>query len=210
MILDGGSQIMNSDVELICGIVGIDGNRVGIIMIPTALERLNLINNTLSELHVLIDWTCYFSDIEIENMIPYKSLIIVDKIIVRKLINKKTVISKFYNTYVDDFRGKTDFILYILKDINPKHDYRNTSKGNRKVNIHLFDFKKLLRKITGGYKIHATDNIQETKDNLKTLGFYDKYYNEKTFDTLQDVFNELNKYPQLKWVVMRNFKDMPR
>ena len=69
--------------------------------------------------------------------------------------------------------------------------------------------KKSLRKITGGYKIHATDNIQETKDNLKTLGIYDKYYNKKTFDTLQDVFHELNKHPKLKWVVMRNFEDMP-
>ena len=32
----------------------------------------------------------------------------------------------------------------------------------------MFDLKKSLRKITGGCKIHATDNIQETKDNLKT------------------------------------------
>ncbi len=69
--------------------------------------------------------------------------------------------------------------------------------------------KKSLREITGGVKIHATDNIQETKDNLKTLGLYDKYYNKKTFSTLQDVFQELNKHPQLKWIVMRNFEGMP-
>ena len=37
----------------------------------------------------------------------------------------------------------------------------------------MFDLKKSLRKITGGCKIYATDNIQETKDNLKVLGLFD-------------------------------------
>ena len=59
------------------------------------------------------------------------------------------------------------FNLYIIKDLNPVYDYRKTSKGNRLVNIHMFDTKQSLRKVAGGYNIHATDNIQETKDNLK-------------------------------------------
>ena len=117
--------------------------------------------------------------------------------------------SKFYDTTVDDFRGSQNFNIYIIKDNNPIYDYRKTSKGNRRVNIHLFDLKISLRKITGGYKIHATDNIQETKDNLKCFGLYNKYYDAKKFDTLQDVFTQLNKYPKLKWVVMRNFEGMP-
>ena len=162
--------------------------------------------NTISELHLLIDWTCHFS--EFENKLT-NSLHVITKIKIKKLKEKKKIISKFYKILVDDYRGSTDFNIYIIKDSNPVYDYRKTSKGNRKVNIHLFDLKKSLRKITGGYKIHATDNIQETKDNLKTLGLYDKYYNKKTFDTLQDVFHELNKHPKLKWVVMRNFEDMP-
>ena len=160
--------------------------------------------NTISELHLLIDWTCHFS--EFENKLT-DSLQVIKKIRMEKLKQKKKIISKFYKVSVDDFRGSTDFNIYIIKDSNPVYDYRKTSKGNRKVNIHLFDLKKSLRKITGGCKIHATDNIQETKDNLKTLGLYDKYYNKKTFDTLQNVFHELNKHPKLKWVITHNFDD---
>ena len=162
--------------------------------------------NNIKERHLLIDWTSYFPMLEKQILSPLK---LVKKIKIKKLKNKKAIMSRFYNTNVNDFRGETDFDAYIIDDTNPIYDYRKTSKGNRKVNIHLFDLKKSLRKITGGYKIHATDNIQETKDNLKILGLYDKYYNKKTFDTLQDVFHELNKHPKLKWVVMRNFEDMP-
>ena len=162
--------------------------------------------HNVSELHLLIDWTCYFP--RLEDKIT-GGLQLIKKIKMTKLKEKKKIISSFYNIPVDDFRGNTDFNLYIIKDIKPIYDYRETSKGNRKVNINLFDLKKSLRKITGGYKIHATDNIQETKDNLKCLNLYNKYYKKKTFDTLQDVFRELNKHPQLKWVVMRNFEDMP-
>lgn len=162
--------------------------------------------DNVSELHILIDWTCYFS--ELENKIK-KSLQLVEKIQMKKLKDKKEIISKFYNVHVDDFRGSTDFNVYIIKDVNPIYDYRETSKGYRKVNINLFDLKKSLRKVSGGCKIHATDNIQETKDNLKVLDLYNKYYIEKKFNSLLDVFYELNKYSQLKWVVMRNFEDMP-
>tara|TARA_Y100000389_G_scaffold202403_1_gene247550 strand:- start:4044 stop:4988 length:945 start_codon:yes stop_codon:yes gene_type:complete len=158
----------------------------------------------MNELHVLIDWTNHFKELTLP-----EGLILKEKITMQPLNNKKEIMSKFYNTKVDDFRGKTNFTLYILNDTNPIYDYRKTSKGNRKVNINIFDFKKRLRKIVGGYKIHATDNIQETKDNLKVLNLYDKYYNQKRFDSLEHVFNELNNFPQLKWVVMRNFEGMP-
>ena len=157
---------------------------------------------TIPELHLLIDWQCHFSSLE--NRIK-EPLQLIENIQLKKLNEKKKIISKFYNVQVDDFRGETDFNLYIIKDVNPIYDYRKTSKGNHKVNIHMFDLKKSLRNITGGYKIHATDNIQETKDNLKTLGLYDKYYNDKKFDSLQDVFHELNQHPKLKWVITHNF-----
>lgn len=170
------------------------------------LENINNISNQISELHVLIDWTCYFPLLENKIKMPLQ---LVKKIPMKKLKDKKKIISAFYNVPVDDFRGRTDFNLYLINDTNPIYDYRKTSKGKRRVNIHLFDLKKSLRKITKGCKIHATDNIQETKDNLKVLGLYNQYYNEKKFNTLNDVFNELNKYPKLKWIVMRNFEGMP-
>lgn len=160
----------------------------------------------INELHLLIDWTRYFSKIDEFIKSP---LHIVETVQMKKLKEKKRIMSNFYNVNVDDFRGDTDFNLYIIKDTNPIYDYRKTSKGKRKVNIHMFDLKKSLRRITGGCRIHATDNIQETKDNLKVLGIYKKYYNEKKFNSLQDVFDELNKFTKLKWIVMRNFEGMP-
>lgn len=157
-------------------------------------------------MHLLIDWTCSFDNLN--KRFP-SCLCVIDKIKMDKLKNKSEIISKLYKTKVDDFRGATEFNLYIIRDTSPNYDYRKTSKGLRKVNTNVFDFKKTLRKITGGYKIHATDNIQETKENLKVLGLFDKYYKQKKFDSLQDVFVELNKHNDLKWIVMRNFESMP-
>jgi hypothetical protein len=154
------------------------------------------------ELHIIIDWTCKFESLEDKIT---DSLIIVDKIRMEKLSNKVKVLSAFYNVNVNDFRGSTAFNVYIIKDMKPIYNKRKTSKGFRKVNINMFDLKQSLRKITGGHKIHATDNIQETKDNLKVLGLHDKYYKQKTFDSLADVFIELNKCPELKWVITHNF-----
>lgn len=137
-----------------------------------------------TEMHLLIDWTCHFDNLN--KRFP-RCLRVIDKIKMDKLKNKSEIISKFYKTKVDDFRGATEFNVYIIRDTSPNYDYRKTSKGLRKVNTNVFDLKKTLRKITGGYKIHATDNIQETKENLKVLGLFDKYYEQTKFDTLQDV-----------------------
>lgn len=166
--------------------------------------------NNISELHLLIDWKCHFNGLDsfLDKNKHFEHLKVIEKIKMKKLRDKKKVMSKFYNVSVDDYRGSTDFNLYIIKDTNPIYDNRlKKNKNNRIVNIHMYDLKMEIRKITG--EIHATDNIQETKDNLKALGVYDKYYNEKKFISLQDVFNELNKYDKLKWVVLRNFEDMP-
>lgn len=107
--------------------------------------------------------------------------------------------------HVNDFRGKKPFKLYIVKDNNPTYKKRYTSKGNRLVNIKLFDLKKELRKIVGGCRIHATDNIQETKHNLKSLGLFQKYYKQKKFNNLEEVFNELNNHTKLNWLITHNF-----
>tara|TARA_B100001093_G_scaffold110340_1_gene102636 strand:+ start:8449 stop:8865 length:417 start_codon:yes stop_codon:yes gene_type:complete len=133
--------------------------------------------NIVSELHLLIDWTCHFHSLHKDINAPLQ---LVTRIKMKKLDCKNEIISKFYDTPVNDFRGNTDFNIYIIEDIDPIYENRKTSKGVRKVNIHLFDLKKSLRKITGGCAIHATDNIQETKENLKVLGLYDEYYKEKT------------------------------
>ena len=156
----------------------------------------------MNELHLVIDWTCCFANLD--EYIP-RCLCIVDRFKMNKLEDKSQIISNFYGTKVNDFRGASDFNIYIIRDTTPTYDYRKTSKGMRMVNINLFDLKTTLRKITGGYKIHATDNIQETKDNLSVLGLFEKYYKQKRFSTLNDVFTELNKHDDLKWVITHNF-----
>ncbi len=60
-----------------------------------------------------------------------------------------------------------------------------------------------------GFTIHGTDNIQETKDNLRVLGLFNKYYKRKKFNTINEVFRALNKTERLKWLVLRNFDKMP-
>tara|TARA_Y100000361_G_scaffold118134_1_gene109413 strand:- start:3081 stop:4040 length:960 start_codon:yes stop_codon:yes gene_type:complete len=163
----------------------------------------------MDELHIVIDWTCHFDLNTMQNMINSSNLTLKNIHFNDPIINKKHVMSLFYNTNVDDFRGQTPFNIYIINDNKPKYEYRNTSKGLRKVNSKLFDLKTTLRKITGGYKIHATDNIQETKDNLRCLSLFDKYYNQKVFKDISHVFDTLNFFSELKWVVMRNFEEMP-
>ena len=163
----------------------------------------------MNEKHIIIDWTCHFSNDIMKTHINSSKLQLVDIINHSKLSNKKSIMSKFYNTTVDDFRGNTPFNIYIINDNKPFYDYRKTSKGNRKVNTKLFDLKTKLRSIVGGYKIHGTDNIQETKDNLKSLNLFDKYYQQKKFKSLNQVFDALNSVSELKWIVMRNFEGMP-
>lgn len=163
----------------------------------------------MKETHLLIDWDCYFDFDTIKKKLSNCGLETTSYFKHPKLENKSEIMSKFYEVHVDDFRGETDFNVYIIEDTKPEYKCRDTTKGKRRVNVNIFDLKKSLREITGGFRIHATDNIQETKDNLKVLSLFDKYYKEKKFDSLEAVFHELNKHPNLKWIVMRNFEDMP-
>lgn len=161
----------------------------------------------MNELHIIIDWTRHFDDIK--SIIKNYDLEIKNTIFHPALSNKKEVLSAFYNAIVDDFRGETPFNIYIIIDNEPIYDYRNTSKGIRIVNTKLFDIKMHLRNIVGGYRIHATDNIQETKNNLRCLGLFDTLYKQTVFNDINHVFDTLNSCPKLEWMVMRNFEQMP-
>ena len=91
-----------------------------------------------------------------------------------------------------DMRGKSDFLIYKFEDHAPNYNYRDTSKSNRLVNINTFDLKVRLREDTKSL-IHMTDNIQETKDNLKVLNLYETFYDQRKFNSLNEVFETLNK-----------------
>ncbi len=141
-------------------------------------------------------------------------------------------LSRFYgenlpkNSHKEKHCGTDTFCCIIVKDIKPIYEIRDTSKGTRVVNIRLYDAKQLYRTWTkGGHKIHATDNIKETKSQLALL--FGKDYNEyllqdtfvknvieynndlmgangwDNFDELFDILNLTSNY-----IVLRNFDNL--
>tara|TARA_B110000003_G_scaffold2302_2_gene2420 strand:- start:1106 stop:2269 length:1164 start_codon:yes stop_codon:yes gene_type:complete len=101
-------------------------------------------------------------------------------------------LSRFYgenlpkNSHKEKHCGADSFYCIIVKDCNPIYEIRDTSKGARVVNVKLFDSKQLYRSWTGGgHRIHATDNIEETKFQLALL--FGKDYN---YYLLRDKFDE--------------------
>jgi hypothetical protein len=139
-------------------------------------------------------------------------------------------LSRFYgqnlprNSKKEQHCGNETFTCIIVRDKNPLYEPRQTSKGIRVVNVNLFDSKKLYRSWTGGgHKIHATDDIEETRIQLMLLleKQYDNYlvsneifvaeneYNQDLigsngWGSLEDVFDILNK--TINYVVLRNFE----
>lgn len=140
-------------------------------------------------------------------------------------------LSRFYgenlpkNSHKEKHCGNDTFTCIIIKDTSPNYEIRETSKGAKVVNINLFDAKQLYRSWTsGGHKIHATDNIEETK--LQLIMLLNKKYNyylnkEKTskekdykkdlvgskgWSSLEEVFNILNE--TLNYVILRNFETL--
>ena len=85
-------------------------------------------------------------------------------------------LSRFYGTNLPKGSGKEQhcgtgpFMLIIVKDKNPKYEKRSTSKGDKIVNINMFDKKTYYRELTGGgHRIHATNNTIETNHDLTLL-----------------------------------------
>lgn len=168
------------------------------------------------EQHLIIDWVNYFDDgfaiVDWQDMFTpdYSPLRIKQTIPVQAYLRVERLMRMrdFYNTHVNDFRGAKDFTVYIVTDENPTYDLRDTSKGWRSVNTKMFDLKQALRKVTGGgCRIHTTDNIQETKDNLRALGLF-QHYDRREFRSLKNVFDALNK-GGINYVVLRNYEKFP-
>ncbi|CAJ1933636.1 unnamed protein product [Cylindrotheca closterium] len=117
-------------------------------------------------------------------------------------------LAEFYRVPVADSRGTTAFNMYFLIDHEPKYEERPSTKGKRLVNVSVFDLKKELRTMMGGgHGIHATDNIQETKENMEALELPFEYQ-QRRFESLRQVFDAL-EFAGTKYVVLRNFEKMP-
>ena len=169
------------------------------------------------EKHLLVDWFNVFKEskiIEILDRNHFKNIQCISCSIEED--ERIKTMSNFYRMkelglgswQASDLRGKNEFFVYFFEDHNPKYNYRETTKNFRLVNINTFDLKKRLRKETKSL-IHITDNIQETKDNLRTLNLYEKYYKQKNFKNLNEVFQTLNETPGLEWLILRNFENFP-
>ena len=125
--------------------------------------------------------------------------------------------------------GTGSFLLILISDPKPKFEKRRTSIGMEIVNINLYDYKKIYRKITGlGYAIHNSVTYKETNDDLTLL------LGKNTHDLMQEIperwDNKLKKIDSdligqngwsdinqlfyvlnstVNYVVLRNFEDLP-
>lgn len=116
----------------------------------------------------------------------------------------KTLMS-FYGVPVRDQRFAMPYTIYLVNDTAPVYELRQTTKGKRLVNINLFDLKKKTR--ASGSFTHATDNTQETRDNMRVLGL--PYPAKPAFSSLKETFEVLNNVPSFSYVVLRNFEGLP-
>ncbi len=64
------------------------------------------------------------------------------------------------------YKGMGPFILITLIDPQPRFEFRETSKGRRKVNTRLYDAKMQYRSWTGKFQIHCSETAWETDRDL--------------------------------------------
>ena len=131
----------------------------------------------MEELHLFIIW---------ENALYKKDEILKDMEKNFEIIKKYNItwskekfsenLSRFYGTNLPAGSGKEQhcgtgpFLLVIVKDKNPKYEKRGTSKGDKIVNVNMFDKKTYYRELTGGgHKIHATNDMIETNHDITLL-----------------------------------------
>jgi len=186
----------------------------GIYQRPTQQQQQqNFVSPDLQvEQHFLVDWTLHYTEEHIREVIKSWPNLLIRKMVQHPKITNHAervkTFSNFYNMHVDDFRGTTPFNMYFITDLKPTYDLRPSSKGQRLVNTAMFDLKMALRTaMGGGFKIHATDNIQETKENQVALGQPEEYQ-RREFDSLRQVFDVLN-FSGMDYVVLRNYEKMP-
>lgn len=119
--------------------------------------------------------------------------------------------------------GTGKFFLFVLKDENPEYDYRETTSGNRNINVNIFDLKKTIRHLVGGgNKIHASDNEFESNKDLtlllhKNIEDYlnspkKNYYEQNVlgyngYANIKELFYVLNN--SIDYCVLRNYECLP-
>lgn len=123
--------------------------------------------------------------------------------------------------------GDGDFLAIIFRDDTPMFEKRQTSSGERLVNIRVFDKKTQYRKLCGGgHKVHSSDDAWETNKDLtlmfglNTQDFLKVYKSSDEigrfehecvgvggYKSVGDLFYVLNN--TMDYVVLRNFECLP-
>ncbi|MCI8273617.1 MAG: hypothetical protein HFJ55_06010 [Clostridia bacterium] len=142
-------------------------------------------------------------------------------------------IIRFYGTNLPNAEekaehcGKGKFLLIIVNDENPIYEKRNTSTGEKVVNINMFDCKEMFRQMTGGgHKVHATNDEIETnhditllldknlKDYLKEITKEEEIisikkdlFGAENWKSVNDMFYALNNC--LNYAILRNYESLP-
>lgn len=128
-------------------------------------------------------------------------------------LNREKVLNRFYSGRSSKHgqKGYQSFILYFVLDEAPNYEVReNPFRGEKTiVNTNTFEIKNYLRSGRNSF-LHASDSIQEAYDNLEALSLYGKplsywYRWRPQFNSLSELFDSLNKNPNLYYVVLRNF-----
>lgn len=132
----------------------------------------------MGERHLVIDWRRHFAIGDMKVRLAARGLLCTHVMEHDKLTHKKDTMRRFYNTPVNDSRGDTPFNVFFVVDRTPVYARRVTSRGVRRVNATLFDFKQELRSLVdgGSLVLHATDCAQETEINLQALELSGDFY----------------------------------
>ena len=125
--------------------------------------------------------------------------------------------------------GIGKFTVLIVEDPNPNIEHTKTISGECDANTHIYEKKTYYRSLTKpGYKIHSSNNTQETTRDMLSLfnmtldefeknypGYDDKpiKYMLKSrgakggFNNIYDFFKTLNN--NIKYCVLRGFEELP-
>ena len=98
--------------------------------------------------------------------------------------------------------------VVVVKDNTPTYGEKKTIGARQILNQNIYGMKTLLRKQTSlGYMaVHSSNNVEEAYLILEPLKRY--YDTQSKFETIEDVFNTLNKYPCLQYVVQRSHHEV--
>ena len=86
--------------------------------------------------------------------------------------------------------GTGEFLVVVVRDETPTYETKQTFHGLADVNIKMFEAKQRYREWTGGgIKVHATDNILETRHDIiliigKPIEYFEKLAPQQTTEIL--------------------------